>query len=73
MLQGLLFLQTFIIPIHFLKSAPFADFSNRNLNKFNILFENRRIFLGSTMWEIKKPWDMSKIPISQGFIFSFGR
>lgn len=46
MLQGLLFLQTFIIPIHFLKSAPFADFSNRNLNKINILFENRHIFFG---------------------------
>lgn len=73
MLQGLLFLQTFIIPIHFLKSAPFADFSNRNLNKINILFENRHIFLGEYHVENKKPWDMSKIPISQGFVFSFGR
>lgn len=54
MLQGLLFLQTFIIPIHFLRSAPFADFSNRNLNKINILFENRRVFLGEYHVENKK-------------------
>ena len=43
------------------------------LNKINILFENRRVFGVFTMWENKKPWDMSKIPISQGLIFSVGR
>jgi len=43
------------------------------LNKTNILFKNRRVFGVFTMWENKKPWDMSKIPISQGLIFSVGR
>ena len=61
---------------------PYSFFSNLlpllisaigKLNKINILFENRRVFGVFTMWENKKPWDMSKIPISQGFIFSVGR
>ena len=61
---------------------PYSFFSNLlpllisaigKLNKINILFENRRVFGVFTMWENKKPWDMSKIPISQGLIFSVGR
>lgn len=61
---------------------PYSFFSNLlpllisaigKLNKINILFENRRVFGVFTMWENKKPWDMSKIPISQGLIFSIGR
>ena len=61
---------------------PYSFFSNLlpllisaigKLNKINILFENRRVFWIFTMWENKKPWDMSKIPISQGLIFSVGR
>ena len=60
---------------------PYSFFSNLlpllisaigKLNKINILFENRRVFGVFTMWENKKPWDMSKIPISQGLIFSVG-
>jgi len=43
------------------------------LNKINILFENRRVFGVFTMWENKKLWDMRKVPISQGLIFSVGR
>ena len=61
---------------------PYSFFSNLlpllisaigKLNKINILFENRRVFGVFTMWENKKPWDMSKIPISQGLIFSVER
>ena len=61
---------------------PYSFFSNLlpllisaigKLNKINILFENRRVFGVFTMWENKKPWDMRKVPISQGLIFSVGR
>ena len=61
---------------------PYSFFSNLlpllisaigKLNKINILFENRRVFGVFTMWENKKPWDMRKVLISQGLIFSVGR
>ena len=61
---------------------PYSFFSNLlpllisaigKLNKINILFENRRVFGVLLCGKIKKPWDMSKIPISQGLIFSIGR
>ena len=61
---------------------PYSFFSNLlpllisaigKLNKINILFEHRRVVGVLLCGKIKKPWDMSKIPISQGLIFSIGR